>query len=104
MAHLELPGSPLIGYEDITLTNTVKMLNEENFSYSGTGSTPTVAFIQVQKNTVRCRFDGGNPTGNSGIMLVAGDAIKVEGVDALAQAKFISDTNQAVTLSVTYFA
>lgn len=103
MAHLELPTTALIGYEDIAVGATgIKQLTVP--IDVSTAQPCTTAFVQVQRSGVRCRFDGGNPTTTSGVILAVGDAIQILGPAAMAGAKFISDSNQAVTLSVTYFS
>lgn len=103
MAHLELPTTALIGYEDITVGATgIKTLTIP--IDISTAQPCTIAFVQVQRSGVRCRFDGGNPSTTSGIILAVGDAIQIVGANAMAGAKFVSDSNQTVTLSVTYFS
>lgn len=101
MAHLELPQTNVVAYEDIPITTTTKQLSvpmDPNVQQPCTN-----AFIQVQGAAARVRVDGGNPTATSGILILAGDAIAMSGL-ALQQARFISDTKAALVLSVTYFA
>lgn len=103
MAHLELPTTALVGYEDIDVSaNGVKSLNvpiDPNTTYPC-----TQAFVQVQKASVRLRVDGANPTTTSGILISINESVHIEGAAALNGARFLADTNQAVRLSVTYFA
>lgn len=101
MAHLELPQTAVVAYEDIQITTNVARLTVP--LDPNTTQPCTNALIQAQKANVRVRVDGGDPTSTSGILLLAGDTIALSST-ALQGARLISDTRTAVTLSVTYFA
>lgn len=101
MAHVELPTTPLTGYQDLTVGGTVVKLTPP--PADPTVQPTTQALVQVQRANVRVRFDGGVPTTNSGFLLQPGDAVAIQ-MDVVNAARWVADGGTGALLSVSYFA
>jgi hypothetical protein len=62
---------------------------------------PTPALISVENNSIRYRYDGGNPTSSEGHLVLPGGGLTLSGVEALTKFKVISVEDQAI-IQVTY--
>lgn len=100
MSHVELPPY-LTGYQDLTVGSTAVKLTPPVADPALPATSRAV--VQVQRASVRVRFDGGTPSTNSGFIAAIGDSIEV-GFDVIANAKWLADTNTASLLSISYFA
>ena len=60
------------------------------------------AFVTVETNTIRMRFDGTAPDSSTGHALVAGDFITVSGEQNVANIKMIRASADA-TVQITYY-
>ena len=61
------------------------------------------AFVTVESQPIRCRWDGGAPVGgSSGHLLNPGDSIEFTGEGTIKKVRFIRDGGVDATIRVTY--
>lgn len=61
------------------------------------------AFITVETQSIRVRFDGTDPDTSTGHLLAAGDFMTLEGESNVSKARLIRATGSDGTAQVTYF-
>lgn len=97
--------SPAGDFETITVSSTAigpTSSKAEIVQTGGFHKRAIKAFITVESNSVRMRFDGTSPTASVGHLLANGDSVTIQGESNVSKLKFIRVTNDA-TIQVTYF-
>ena len=61
------------------------------------------AFVTVETQSIRFRFDGTDPTSSVGHLLASGDFATIDGEQNVANLKFIRSGGSDGTAMVTYF-
>ena len=99
------PTTPAGDFEALAVSTTVVTPTAAKLAINRAGGfrkRAQKAFLTVETNTVRIRFDGTAPDASTGHALVAGDFMTVEGEDNVANIKLIRASADA-TVMVTYF-
>ena len=86
-----------IGYESIAVTNAAAV----GFTVA-TADSAVEAFVTVEDNPIRVRWDGTAPTTSEGHILQSGDTLILTGGFDLYNFKAIATTSSAAVLKVTY--
>jgi len=89
-----------IGYESITVSNTVKMFNETNYK-SGSDYAKR-ALITVEDAQIRWRYDGTNPTSSEGHLSNPMDTIVLTGTDNIKNFRVIRKGSTDANIRITY--
>ena len=112
MAQYTYPGAGELvpyAYENITAsTSSIGFTAATIVQSDGNPTRPRArraksAFVTVEAQSVRVRWDGGDPVAaTSGHLLVAGDSIEFTGEGTLPKVRFIREGGTDSTLRVTY--
>lgn len=92
------------GFQTLSVSNAVvSFSNAHVFAVGKVGidSKAERAYMTVQTNSIRVRWDGGTPTQGNGHLLASGDAIEILGPKAIQQFKMIAEGSAAVVF-ITY--
>ena len=63
---------------------------------------PAVAFVTVESNTLRFRYDGTAPTTTDGHLVTAGGHFIIKGQDDIKKLRMIRTTGASAVVQVTY--
>lgn len=90
-------------FENVTVTTDTARLTASVFTPAA-GAPAKGAYITIQTEDVRYRFDSGVPSATVGHFVVANGKITLSGQNNLENARFIRDTGASsdVVLAVTY--
>ena len=98
-------ATPAGDFEKITVSTTAVGPDAAKLVINQTGGhfkRAVRAFLTVETNTIRIRFDGTNPDSSTGHALAAGDFMTVDGEQNVSRIKMIRASADA-TVQVTYF-
>lgn len=97
--------SPAGDFEKITVSTVVKQIDATKLKVNQSGGKfkrAVRAFLTVETNTIRIRFDGTDPDSSTGHSLVSGDSIVIEGEQNVSKLRMIRASADA-TVQVTIF-
>jgi len=98
MARIVVSDFTAGNYEKITVSSTALGATSTIYTKDAGGGKvihASKAFISVETESIRIRWDGGTPTSALGHLLVAGDSIEIEGRANIRQLRMIRITNDA---------
>ena len=89
-------GSQSVGFEKITIDNTAKGLTAAEYKNA------QYALVCVESGDIRCRWDGENPTTDTGIPFEDGDKFWLESAEDIARFKAIRSGEASAVLHINY--
>ena len=98
-------ASPAGDFEKLTISTAVVPPTASKILVNQTGGfhkRAVRAFITVETNSIRIRFDGTDPDSTTGHLIIAGDYITIEGEANVSRLRMIRATADA-TVQITYY-
>jgi hypothetical protein len=103
--HFVTDPVPASAFEKLTVSTTVvppTPAKVQTTTTAGLKANACKAFVTVETNSIRVRYDGSDPDANTGHLLTAGSSITLIGEQNVAHLRMIRASADA-TVQITYY-